>query len=287
MNAFRSEEGARLIREASEKAHEQWPVENEQHYVPTPEGDTFVVVAGRADAPPLVLIHGSGSSSAQWMDLMPFLAEHFRVYAVDVIGEPGLSAPSRPLLSSDAHAAWLDAVLDHFGIDDARFVGMSFGAWITVDYAIRRPARVNRMSLYCPMGIGKQKKGFVLAAILLGPFGEWGQRKSLSRMLGPELSRMPEERYTELRDQLRLINKHFRYRLEFPVFTDADLRTLTMTMQVVVGAEDAAVDSTQTVSRLAATTPHADVQVLPDVGHLMPTRPERELDFQLPEERHD
>ncbi|MFD4366812.1 alpha/beta fold hydrolase [Rhodococcus sp. NPDC058521] len=284
MNAFRSDEGAQLIREASTKAHEQWPVDNEQHYVPTPEGDTFVVVAGRADAPPLVLIHGSGSNSAQWIDLMPFLAKHFRVYAVDVIGEPGLSAPSRPPLGGNAHAVWLDAVLDHFEIDDARFVGMSFGAWIILDYAIRRPARVNRMSLYCPMGIGKQKKGFLVVAIVLAPFGKWGQRKTLSAMLGSELSRMPEGRYNELHDQLRLVNKHFRYRLEFPIFTDADLRTLTMPVQVSVGDKDAAVDSAETVRRLASATPHADLQVLSDVGHLIPTPPHRELDFHTHEE---
>lgn len=279
MNVYRSEDGARVIREVYTQTLEQWPVPNEQHHVPTPEGDTFVIVSGRAGAPPLVLIHGSGSSSAHWMDRMPFLAERFRVYCIDVIGEPGLSAPSRPPLTSDAYAVWLDAVLDHFDISEACFMGISFGGWLTTDYALRRPQRVSRMSLQCPMGIGRQKKGFLVAAILLNPFGDWGQRRTLSKMLGPELSRLSASEYTALREQLRLVNKHFRYRLEFPVFPDANLRELTMPVQVVVGADDAAVDSAETVARLASATPHADVHVLPDVGHLMPTRLGSELAF--------
>lgn len=279
MSAYRSDEGARVIREAHMKTLAQWPVPNEQQYVPTPEGDTFVVVSGRAGAPPLVLIHGSGSSSAYWMDRIPLLAEHFRVYCVDVIGEPGLSAPSRPPLASDAYAVWLDAVLDHFELSDARFMGMSFGGWLTLDYAIRRPERVNRMSLLCPMGIGKQKKGFLLATILLSPFGRWGHRKALEGTLGPELSRMPEDRFTALTEQIRLVSKHFRYRTGFPLFTDANLRGMTMPMQAAVGAEDAMVNSAETVARLASATPHAEVRVLPGTGHLMSAQPDREFEF--------
>lgn len=33
-------------------------------------------------------------------------AKHFRTYAVDVIGQPGFSAPSRPAYESDDYAAW-------------------------------------------------------------------------------------------------------------------------------------------------------------------------------------
>lgn len=39
-------------------------------------------------------------------------AAHFRVFAVDLIGDAGLSAPSRPPLESDAHALWLNDVMD-------------------------------------------------------------------------------------------------------------------------------------------------------------------------------
>jgi pimeloyl-ACP methyl ester carboxylesterase len=98
---YRSDAGARLLREHYLKALEHWPVDNEQLHVPTCEGETFVIASGPATAPPLVLLHGSGSNSAQWISRIFDLATHFRVYAIDMIGEPGFSAPSRPPLGSD------------------------------------------------------------------------------------------------------------------------------------------------------------------------------------------
>jgi pimeloyl-ACP methyl ester carboxylesterase len=65
----------------------RWPVPCEHLRIPTHEGETFVVASGRKDAPPLLLFHGSGTNSAIWMDDIASWAEHFRVDAVDVIGE--------------------------------------------------------------------------------------------------------------------------------------------------------------------------------------------------------
>ncbi|WP_233224022.1 alpha/beta fold hydrolase [Amycolatopsis sp. CA-128772] len=65
----------------------------------------------------------------------PALAARFRVYAVDVIGEPGLSAETRPPPGSDRYARWPAAVLDHFGVAEAAFLASSFGGWLALDSA--------------------------------------------------------------------------------------------------------------------------------------------------------
>jgi hypothetical protein len=56
-----------------------------------------------------------------------FRAQRFRVNAIDVIGKPGLSAPSRPQLNSDACSLWLTDVMKGFSLDRAAFVGVSLG----------------------------------------------------------------------------------------------------------------------------------------------------------------
>ena len=84
-------------------------------------------------------------------------SSRFRVYAIDMIGDAGLSAPSRPPLAGDAHALWLDDVLAGLSVASASFVGMSLGGWLTLDYASPRPGRVERLALICPAGIGRQK----------------------------------------------------------------------------------------------------------------------------------
>jgi pimeloyl-ACP methyl ester carboxylesterase len=50
---------------------------------------------GQPDAPPLVLLHGAGFNSVSWMGDVATWAQRFRVFAVDIIGHPGLSAPTR------------------------------------------------------------------------------------------------------------------------------------------------------------------------------------------------
>ncbi|WP_158883319.1 alpha/beta fold hydrolase [Amycolatopsis anabasis] len=277
---YRSDAGARLLRERYLKELEFWPVENERLHVPTPEGETFVIASGPATAPPLVLLHGSGGNSTQWLDRISDLATRFRVYVVDVIGEPGLSAPSRPPLRSDKYAVWLDAVLDFLELERVSIMAISFGGWLALDYATRRPERVRRLALSCPAGVGRAKKGFLVKAILLNLLGRRGRRMSVAGVLGPGLSTLEPAVVTRVIEQVQLVSRNFRFRPgDVPVFGDDVLRELTMPVHVLVGAQDVMFDAGETKRRLEAAAPHATVRLLPGVGHFVPARPDEELEF--------
>ncbi|GAA3831709.1 alpha/beta hydrolase [Sphaerisporangium flaviroseum] len=260
---YKTEAGGQRVRERYVQTLRAWPVPCEHRRVPTREGETFVVVSGREQAPPLLLFHGSGTNAAMWIADVASWAEHFRVYAVDMIGEPGLSAPSRPPLNSEAYAHWLDDVLQGLGVTQASMVGASLGGWLAVDYAIRRPDRVDRLTLLCPGGIGRQKWGWILKALLLKPFGRWGSRRTLRSVAGLD---MPGSE--EFLEGMALTFRHFHPRKEpLPVFSDAALRRLTMPVLVIAGERDAMLDSRDTARRLAGAVPHAAVRLLPGVGH--------------------
>src|SRR5439155_21218399 len=100
---------------------------NEHLHIETREGETFVIASGPPDAPGVLLLHGSTTNSIMWMSNVAGWARDFRVYAVDVIGEPGLSAPSRPPLDSPAYADWLDDLLSGLGLSTVSIVGASLG----------------------------------------------------------------------------------------------------------------------------------------------------------------
>jgi pimeloyl-ACP methyl ester carboxylesterase len=272
---YTSAAGARAVGQRYRELLATWPVAAEHLRVPTREGETFVVASGPPDAPPLVLLHGSGSNAVMWAGDVAAWSEHFRVYAVDLIGEPGLSAPARPPMTSGAYAPWLDDVLDALGVARASVVAVSLGGWVALDYATRHPERVARMVLLTPTGVAKQKLGAVLGAVLLKPFGEWGTRRSMELLLGPQVRTQRGSA-----EFVRLVSQHFRYRREpVPVVDDAALRRAAMPMLAILGARDAFIDSSRTAERLSRLVPAATVRVVPDAGHLLPAQTAPILEF--------
>ena len=121
---YTSSSGRQAVEAQYRRVLERWPVACEQLVVSTCQGDTFVLASGDRTAPPVVLLHGSGTNSASWMRDAPAWAQQYRVYAIDMIGEPGLSAPSRPPLASWAYAEWLSDVWAGLGLEKAAVVGI-------------------------------------------------------------------------------------------------------------------------------------------------------------------
>ncbi|MTE13875.1 alpha/beta fold hydrolase [Nocardia aurantiaca] len=261
---YKSEAGRAAIAARYREVLRQWPVPAEHLHIPTREGDTFVLASGPQDAPPVVLLHGSGSNNSAWRGDIDSWARDFRVYAVDMPGEPGGSAESRPALGSEALALWLDDVLAGLDISaSASFVGMSLGGWTALDYAVRRPDRVAKLVLLCPGGIGKQRFGWIFKNLVDHLFSNHDLRRSAAIVTGLNLTD-----HAEILDDVALTFTHFNPRTgKLPIFTDAQLNSLPMPVLVIVGEQDVMFNSADTARRAAHTIANATVRVLPDIGH--------------------
>ena len=101
-------------------------------------------------APPVVLVHGLGTSDRWWAPTIPVLAEHQRVLAVDLVGF-GRSAhqPVRLDAAADQLAAWAVAI----GLERATWVGHSMGGIVVTDLAARHPDVVERLVLVSAAGL--------------------------------------------------------------------------------------------------------------------------------------
>ncbi|AJC61218.1 alpha/beta hydrolase fold protein [Streptomyces sp. 769] len=272
---YKSEAGAKEILRRYRAALDAWPVPAEHLRVPTRQGETFVVVSGPPDAPPVVLLHGSGANTSMWWGDVAAWSRHFRTYAVDVIGEPGFSAPARPPLASDAPAQWLDDVLDGLGIARAALVAASLGGWWALDYARRRPERVTRLALLCPGGLGRQKTGWLLKTLLLRALGRKGVERSVRTTTGLE-----DPKHQSVLDTVILTFTHFKPRTErLPVVPDEELRRLAMPMLVIAGERDILFDSAETARRVRRCVPHATVRLLPEAGHALLGQTDAVLEF--------
>jgi len=124
--------------------------ENTSRTLATEQGTLHYHEAGSEDAPPLILLHGSGPGVFGWANFqgnLPAFAEFFHTYILDMPGYGGSSAV-------DGHpiAAAVDATLrfmDKMGIAQTAFVGNSMGGMVATHLAAAHPERVSRL---CTIG---------------------------------------------------------------------------------------------------------------------------------------
>jgi pimeloyl-ACP methyl ester carboxylesterase len=100
--------------------------------------------------PPLILAHQSPSSSDMFRaGYGPLAALGLRVIGVDTPGFGNSDVPARRPSVED-YARVFPAVLDHFQLAAASFLGHHTGAMSVTEFAARHPARVTRLVLNGP-----------------------------------------------------------------------------------------------------------------------------------------
>ena len=104
--------------------------------------ETFYREAGRTDAPVILLPHGYPCSSFEFRNLMPRLADHWRLLAPDYPGFGYSEMPSDFDYSFDGYADWLDAFVEQLKLDRFVLFLHDFGSPIGARLAIKRPDRI-------------------------------------------------------------------------------------------------------------------------------------------------
>lgn len=96
------------------------------------------VTAGQG-SPPIVFIHGMGTSAASWTECMAALADRHRVIAVDLLGHGRSPVPDDPAeYTRDAALGDIDQLLAELG-EPAVLVGHSLGGYLALAHAATRP----------------------------------------------------------------------------------------------------------------------------------------------------
>ncbi len=115
----------------------------------------------------IVLVHGITGSSRTWGQVMPRLAERYRVIAPDLLGH-GASAKPRGDYSLGAYASGIRDLLVVLGVERATFVGHSLGGGVAMQLAYQFPERCDRLVLVSSGGLGREVSMLLRAAALPG-----------------------------------------------------------------------------------------------------------------------
>ncbi|MEJ8302656.1 alpha/beta hydrolase [Saccharibacillus sacchari] len=152
---------------AYDKTLTLWKTEFASERVTTTFGETHVLVSGKPSSPPLILLHAHEFSSTMWYTNIAELSECFRVYAVDILGDKNRTKVTRFPNTREEYADWLEEVLNHFKVNTASIVGISYGALMALNFAILRPERVGKLFIMSPsMGISNIN-GFYVAKLIV------------------------------------------------------------------------------------------------------------------------
>jgi len=126
--------------------HDLQAVPFEQGYIDAGGTRTRFLHAGDTSKPPLVLLHGSAGHAEAYVRNLDAHAEHFSVWAIDMLGHGYTDWPRHPL-EVEHYVDHLLAFLDAIDAERVHLSGESLGGWVASRAAIDHPDRIDRLVL--------------------------------------------------------------------------------------------------------------------------------------------
>src|SRR5918993_2370766 len=266
ISGWRSAEAERRFRSIEDELiAERWPEGLHAVEVETSFGTTHMcrwLARNPSGAIPIVFLHGVGGTGASWAMYVDALADR-DVYALDTIGDVGRSVQRAAIADADDLSRWLDESLATLGVERVHLVGTSYGGWLALNLAARRPTRVAALTLIDSGG---------LAPLRLGRFMLWGLPMLLG-WLAPGPIRRHVARTRPLLKDPRLMRlalhgqRSHSFRLPKPEpLTDEELKAISVPTTVIVAGRSAPFDPRIAADR-ASLIPGAAVEVVDGAGH--------------------
>ena len=111
---------------------------------------------GKADAMPLLLIHGSLGSLQMWDGWVAELQDRYRLILVDLPGHGLTGDWPRGEFSIDAYADFIEVLADTLHLDRFAVAGHSMGGAVAWTFAATRPERVSQLILVDSAGFPRE-----------------------------------------------------------------------------------------------------------------------------------
>ena len=250
-----------------------WPVASKTRFVNTSYGKTFVRISGPVGAPPLVLLHGGGGDSLHWIPNIEALSEHFTVFAVDNIYDFGRSIYSRIINTADDFVSWLDETFSALDLNNQiNLMGLSYGGWLTSQYALRCPDRLIKIVLLAPGGtvLPLRLEWMMRAVFCMVPqrcfirwFFYWFLQDLAQKVEAGRLMIEEEVQFAVMR--LKCF-KRIRF-IKPTVLQDAEIKHMNVPALFLVGENEKMYSAHKAIQRLHQVAPHIKAEMIPDAGH--------------------
>jgi haloalkane dehalogenase len=139
-------------------------LDTEMSYVDTGGGD------------PIVLLHGNPTSSYIWRNIIPYLSDHARCLAPDLVGMGRSGKSPKQAYRFVDHSRYLDAWFDALDLSNVTLVGHDWGSALGFHRAFRYPKQIKAIAYMEAIALPRRWEDFGEAAgvfkALRSPQGE-------------------------------------------------------------------------------------------------------------------
>jgi pimeloyl-ACP methyl ester carboxylesterase len=226
---------------------------------------------------PLILIPGFASGAWSWSWQVETFAKDFRVITFDPRGISRSKIVEGETVSIGAIADDLIALLNDLSIPEAHILGISFGGFVALDFALRYRDRVNRLVLAStsfggPNHVAPSMHVLSAFASTDGLNSAERIRKYLTVAFSPEFVESNEEdvnRFCELREQNFVPRDVYMQQLQAALSFNVEdqLSAIRAQTLVITGDKDVVVP-TQNSQNLASMIRNARLEIIEGTGHM-------------------
>jgi 2-hydroxy-6-oxonona-2,4-dienedioate hydrolase len=243
----------------------------------------------RGAGAPILAIHGAGGGFDQAIDMTGALVEYeYRLIAPSRFGYLRSSLPAglTVAMQADAYAE----LLDHLGVAQAVVVGISAGAWSSMQFAIRHPQRCRGLVLivpadYLPEGTAVHG-GALVTAMISSDFVAWTAVRLMSIMRGAMSAAMlgtaaavvrsadagEKGRIDQLLDHLLPVSPRYEG-MQFDIHTAATREPYSIEKiacpVLTISAEDDRLGTAARARYIANSVAHGRALIFPSGGHAL------------------
>ncbi len=284
MGHWRSPEGQQAYQKSYAQAMKQLPTPSTALDIPTDFGTVRVyewVAEQTGSTTPILLIPGYTSGVPMWQSNLSDLMTRHRLYALDALGDCGMSVQTVILKNGADQAVWLNQVITYLNVTKIHLVGHSFGGWSAANYASRYPQKIASLSLLEPVFVFQ---GLSLRIILKTipaalPFLPKRWRDDVLSDIGGVTE-------IDLNDPVaRMITEGSEYyERKIPVpeqITSEQLQGWRMPVYVAMAANSSLHNSTKAVEVARANIEHVQAKNWPGATHSLPMEFSKEIDAEI------
>lgn len=255
--------------EAYDETMKQWGVDYEELYITTSHGIAHVVVSGNRKATPVVLLHGMNASSTMWYPNAKALVKDYRIFAIDLLSEPGKSYKTADFNNIDEITEWYQEVLWALKLDSFHLIGASRGGWFAVDLATKSKRDIKSLVLLSP------------AQTFMWIPPSTDLIKNIINALSSDEKKLERELET-MSSNVNAINKNYlkqyrigvkndtlpKFMMQMTPFPNKSLQTLKMPTLVLIGDDDV-INGKKTLGVVKRNISSSHAEVVPNAGHFV------------------